>query len=172
MTSVVDKQQTLINKYADNVYITCLRKIELTTLQLRSVSDAARHLGSSGGIFSSTYLLRERLRKIVQLFRQNAAENFPRKINPQDNVVKNTVLSPRRQSKSWMKASTHRRTPIESDSLDLESLPDHIKAFAHDLAELAECLKDFPKFADQQVEQMYLLNGKYSNICTRSMLLL
>ena len=48
--------------------------------ELRNFSNAARQLGSSVGILSSSFHLRERLTFIGYLFRENAADLFPRKI--------------------------------------------------------------------------------------------
>ncbi|KAG1850769.1 hypothetical protein C8R48DRAFT_778114 [Suillus tomentosus] len=57
------------------------RRMDNLDKELRNFANAARQLGSSVGILSSAFRLRERLTKLLLLFRENAATLFPRKIS-------------------------------------------------------------------------------------------
>jgi hypothetical protein len=92
--------------------------------QLRNFSNAARQLGSSVGILSSAFHLRERLAQIAWLFRENAADLFPRKVSHQsttESVVKPDVLPRRKRVRS--KAPPHVRRPLVLEKLDPEDFP-------------------------------------------------
>jgi hypothetical protein len=60
--------------------------------KLRNLSNAARQLGSSVGILSSAYHLRERVAQILHLFHENAADLFPRKVQHHDTIAQVDTL--------------------------------------------------------------------------------
>lgn len=118
--------------------------------QLRNFSNAARQLGSSVGILSSAFHLRERLAQITWLFRENAAYLFPRKVSHQsttESVVKPDVLPRRKRVRS--KAPPHVRRPLVLEKLDPEVFPHQFGLFARDVITFLHCLNEFPEFTDE-----------------------
>lgn len=118
--------------------------------QLRNFSNAARQLGSSVGILSSAFHLRERLAQITWLFRENAADLFPRKVSHQsttESVVKPDVLPRRKRVRS--KAPPHVRRPLVLEKLDPEVFPHQFGLFAKDVITFLHCLNEFPEFTDE-----------------------
>jgi hypothetical protein len=123
---------------------------------LRSFSNAARQLGSSVGILSSAYNLRERLAQILYLFHENAANLFPRKISHQDQAAQANLLWRPSKRAARMKAPPSVRTPIVLDNPDPESFPDQMEKFAEDITNFLECLNEFPEFTDEVVNASIL----------------
>ena len=127
--------------------------IELTRLsQLRNFSNAARQLGSSVGILSSAFRLRECLAQILFIFRDNAADLFPRKVSRQQReCLVNPNLMDRKRKAQRRKSSSGRVQANLEDTLDLESLPEHFENFAAALMSFLKCLNEFPEFTDEAV---------------------
>ncbi|KAI0064262.1 WD40 repeat-like protein [Artomyces pyxidatus] len=127
------------------------RRINNLDKELRNFSNAARQLGSSVGILSSAFHLRERLTQIAYLFRENAADLFPRKVShqPKESLVSPNVLPRRRRAKS--KAPPHVRRPLVFDGLDPEDFPVQLGLFARDVVTFLHCLNEFPEFTDEAV---------------------
>lgn len=127
--------------------------IELTpTSQLRNFANAARQLGSSVGILSSAFRLRERLAQILFLFRDNAADLFPRKVSRQQRefLVNPNLMDKKRKARR--RKSMPARIPANlEDTLDMESLPEHFESFATALTTFLKCLNEFPEFTDEAV---------------------
>ena len=117
--------------------------------KLRNFSHAARQLGSSVGILSSAYHLRERITQILYLFRENAAHLFPRKVHHQgtSTQVDSQLLMPKRKSKP----PPNVRTPAITTDLDMENIPEQMSRFAEDIANFLNCLNEFPEFGDEVV---------------------
>ncbi|KAH7885671.1 hypothetical protein F5I97DRAFT_1809446 [Phlebopus sp. FC_14] len=124
-------------------------------VQLRNFANAARQLGSSVGILSSAFKLRERLTKILFLFRENAASLFPRKISRQAREgLLNPNLMDRRRRSTWR--SHHPPSVaklILEDNLEPETLPSQFESFSRDVVTFLNCLNEFPEFTDEAVNQ-------------------
>ena len=119
-------------------------------VQLRNFSNAARQLGSSVGILSSAFHLRERLAQIAWLFRENAADLFPRNVSHQsttESAVKPDVLP--RGKRARYKAPPHVRRPLVLEKLDPEDFPHQLALFARDVITFLHCLNEFPEFTDE-----------------------
>ncbi|KAI0948106.1 hypothetical protein AcW1_009704 [Taiwanofungus camphoratus] len=128
----------------------------LTSLQLRNFAQAARQLGSSVGILSSSFHLRERLAQILWLFRENAADLFPRKVvrQPREMLVDTSVRHWKKSKRH--KALPHVTNPTVGDDLDAEDFPRQLQLFAHDVTTFLDCLNEFPEFTDEAVNASIL----------------
>ena len=130
------------------------------TIQLRNFANAARQLGSSVAILSSAFHLRERLAQILYLYRENAADLFPRKIThfPRDHFVDPRAQTRRRRR--WRiaqtKAPPHVARPTVTENLDLEYFPQQLEALATDVTTFLKCLNEFPEFTDEAVNASIL----------------
>ncbi|EIW78473.1 WD40 repeat-like protein [Coniophora puteana RWD-64-598 SS2] len=130
--------------------------VRITNLdkELRNFANASRQLGSSVGILSSAFRLRERLAQILFLFRENAADLFPRKVlrQPRESLVNPNLMARRRKRKQKQNGGATRkmRPPID-DTLDAESLPEQFDSFAKDVMQFLNCLNEFPEFTDEAV---------------------
>ena len=123
--------------------------------KLRNFSNAARQLGSSVGILSSAYHLRERVAHVLYLFHENAADLFPRKVHHQD-ISTQAGNRPLRMRRTRSKPPPNVRTPMVTADLDPESFPDQMDQFAEDITIFLECLNEFPEFADEAVNASIL----------------
>ncbi|KAI0301606.1 WD40-repeat-containing domain protein [Multifurca ochricompacta] len=125
------------------------RRVNNLDNELRNFSNAARQLGSSVGILSSAFHLRERLAQIAWLFRENAADLFPRKVSHQsaEGLVRPDVLPRRKRARS--KAPPHVRRPLVLKKLDPENFPSQLGLFARDVITFLHCLNEFPEFTDE-----------------------
>ncbi|KAG2046627.1 WD40 repeat-like protein [Suillus hirtellus] len=125
------------------------RRMDNLDKELRNFANAARQLGSSVGILSSAFRLRERLTKLLFLFRENAATLFPRKISrqPRETLVNPNLMDRRR---TWRGQQPPLR-PIHDDGLDPESFPGQFASFAEDVVTFLNCLNEFPEFTDEAV---------------------
>ncbi|KAG0697744.1 WD40-repeat-containing domain protein [Suillus ampliporus] len=119
------------------------RRIDNLDKELRDFANAARQLGSSVGILSSGLRLRERLAKLLFLFRENAATLFPRQISrqPREALVVH----------DWMEQRRTDRQPLSKAHPDPESIPDQFAGFAEDVVTFLNCLNEFPEFTDEAV---------------------
>ena len=138
------------------VNIRSIRQNSLFLLQLRNFSNAARQLGSSVAIMSSAFLLRERVAQITWLFRENAADLFPREVSHQslEPAVSPDVLPKRKRARS--KAPPHVRRPLVLEKLDREEFPGQLGLFARDVITFLHCLNEFPEFADESLNASIL----------------
>ncbi|RPD69485.1 WD40 repeat-like protein [Lentinus tigrinus ALCF2SS1-7] len=139
---------------------------------LRNFANAARQLGSSVGILSSSYQLRHRLAQILFLFRENAADLFPRKIHhqSQDTLTTPNLAQFHRKNKRH-RAPPHVHNPKVSDKMDPEDFPEQLQMFAADVTTFLDCLNEFPEFTDEAVNAAILsLEGdlKYWASCLRA----
>ena len=125
-------------------------------LQLSNFSNAARQLGSSVAILSSAFLLRERVAQIAWLFRENAADLFPREVSHQclEPAVNPDVLPKRNRARS--KAPPYVRRPLVLEKLDREEFPGQLGLFARDVITFLHCLNEFPEFADETLNASIL----------------
>ncbi|KAG0696113.1 hypothetical protein DFH29DRAFT_1004842 [Suillus ampliporus] len=146
----VDEQLQVAGAEAFNKF---QQRINSLDKELRNFANASRQLGSSVGILSSAFRLRERLAQILFLFRDNAADLFPRKVSRQQReCLVNPNLMDRKRKARRRKGSMPGRIPANiEDSLDLESLPEQFENFATALMTFLKCLNEFPEFTDEAV---------------------
>ncbi|KAF9220016.1 WD40 repeat-like protein [Gyrodon lividus] len=150
-TSVDEK---LSNAGAD-LFLRFEKRVDNLDKELRSFANAARQLGSSVGILSSAFKLRERLTKILFLFRENAANLYPRKIVRQAREgLLNPNIMDRRRRTNWR---SHHPPPVAKlileDNLEPDTLPAQFESFAKDVVTFLNCLNEFPEFTDEAVNQ-------------------
>lgn len=142
---------------------------QLVVRQLRSFANSVRQLGSSVGILSSSYRLRERLLLILHLFRLNAADLFPRKVQKKD---RDLVFNPHmRRLRKKQSASTHVAVPALKEDIDVEHFPEELEGFAADIITFLECLNEFPEFTDENINASIIsLEGdlKYWASCLKA----
>ncbi|KAJ8473563.1 hypothetical protein ONZ51_g7787 [Trametes cubensis] len=147
------------------------RRVMNLDKELRNFANAARQLGSSVGILSSSYHLRGRLAQILYLFRENAADLFPRKISRQSREsISSTNLAQFRKGKRH-RAPPHVHNPIVMEKLDPEDFPEQLQMFAQDVTTFLDCLNEFPEFTDEAVNAAILaLEGdlKYWASCLKA----
>ncbi|KAG1876395.1 quinon protein alcohol dehydrogenase-like superfamily [Suillus subluteus] len=145
----VDEQLQVAGAEAFNRF---QKRINSLDKELRNFGNAARQLGSSVGILSSAFRLRECLAQILFLFRDNAADLFPRKISRQQRefLVNPNLMDKKRKARR--RKSMPGRVPANTeDSLDLENLPEQFENFATALMTFLKCLNEFPEFTDEAV---------------------
>ncbi|EGN95335.1 hypothetical protein SERLA73DRAFT_77375 [Serpula lacrymans var. lacrymans S7.3] len=147
------------------------KRIENLDKELRNFANAARQLGSSVGILSSAFRLRERLTKILYLFRFNAACLFPRKVQRQS---KESLINPNLMDRR--RKATRRTSPplsgklMSDEALEPEKFPEQFEKFAADVATFLNCLNEFPEFTDEAVNaSMRSFEGdlKYWSCCLK-----
>ncbi|KAJ7640788.1 WD40 repeat-like protein [Mycena polygramma] len=132
------------------------RRIEHLDKQLRNFANATRQLGSSVAILSSAFHLREQIAQILFLYRENAADLFPRKIS---HVARENTADPkikgRRRTKSEKaaryRAPPHVARPAIDENLDLEKFPEQFEALANNIVTFGRCLNEFPEFTDEAI---------------------
>ena len=110
-------------------------------------------------ILSSGFKLRERLAKLLFLYREIAAKLFPRKVSRPDPITSLDIrFGGRRKSKrrKWGKAHLHVPTPTVSEKLELKDFPYHLKELAKDLKTFLNSLNEFPEFTDEAVNASIL----------------
>ncbi|KAH9941858.1 WD40 repeat-like protein, partial [Epithele typhae] len=147
------------------------RRMNNLDKELRNFANAARQLGSSVGILSSSYHLRGRLTQVLFLFRENAADLFPRKIHHQSrDSITNPQLAQYRKSKRH-RAPPHVHNPVLMEKLEPEDFPEQMQMFAQDVTTFLDCLNEFPEFTDEAVNSAILsLEGdlKYWASCLKA----
>ncbi|EKM77352.1 hypothetical protein AGABI1DRAFT_108190 [Agaricus bisporus var. burnettii JB137-S8] len=117
--------------------------------ELRDFANATRPLGSSIAILSSSFHLRVRLAHVLFLYRENAADLFPRKVTRVSRNSLNDACQPRRIVKSLARIA---RPIVNEDSdIDVEDFPDQMERFAGDIKEFLDCLNEFPEFTDEAI---------------------
>ena len=131
----------------------------LKSYQLRTFANAARQLGSSVAILSSTFHLRERLAQLLFLYRENAADLFPKKI---DHNARETLESPATSRRRRMfrrikgKAELHIPRPTVTENLDPETFPQQFEFLGKEVTTFLKCLNEFPEFTDEAVNSSIL----------------
>ncbi|KAF8141847.1 WD40-repeat-containing domain protein [Boletus edulis] len=130
------------------------RRIENLDKELRGFANAARQLGSSVGILSSAFKLRERLTKVLFLFRENAANLHPRKIARQPReALPNPNFMHRQRRGPWRGQQAPVVKLVLEDNLEPDTLPAQFESFAKDVVTFLNCLNEFPEFTDEAVNQ-------------------
>ncbi|KZT69194.1 WD40 repeat-like protein [Daedalea quercina L-15889] len=149
-----DRDVPTVDEHLQKVGAEAFNKFErrMTNLdrELRNFANAARQLGSSVGILSSSVHLRERLAQLLWLFRENAADLFPRKVKrqPRESLVDTALHAALKRKRR--KAPSHVVNPTVDD-LDAEDFPDQLQSLAHDVMTFLDCLNEFPEFNDEAV---------------------
>ncbi|KAJ7185449.1 hypothetical protein C8R46DRAFT_1060616 [Mycena filopes] len=131
------------------------KRIESLDKHLRNFGNATRQLGSSVAILSSAYRLRVRIAQILFLYRENAADLFPRKVtHATREVVADAKLKTRRNKKPVKARSTapHVARPTIDENLDLEKFPEQFEALARDIATFGHCLNEFQELTDETIK--------------------
>ncbi|KAL0577193.1 hypothetical protein V5O48_004791 [Marasmius crinis-equi] len=131
------------------------KRINLLDKELRNFSNAARQLGSSAAILASAFMLRTRLANILFLYRENAADLSPRKIQAHPHQHPTQHMARRRRSRRGPsgrhKALPHAARPTVHEHIDLEHFPRQFEALAQDITTFVRCLNEFPEFTDEAV---------------------
>lgn len=126
------------------------QRIERLDKELRNFDNGARQLGSSAALLLAASRLRERLVRLLFIFRDNTANLFPGKIARQS---RETLVNPNfmdRRSKAHHEALEFQAF-IAEDGLATEAIPQEFEGFARDLRMLLHSLNDFPEFRDDAV---------------------
>lgn len=173
------------------------RRINNLDQELRNFANAARQLGSSVGILSTAFRLRECLANILFLFRENAADLFPRKVprQPKETLVNPNVMEKRRKrrkGRNWTTSETGEREhpsvawtsptpyvrhdkitapPLSDSTLDAQFFPEHLEVFAIDVIAFLNRLNEFPEFTDEAVStsiKAFESDLKYWACCLRT----
>ncbi|KAK7044558.1 catabolite degradation [Favolaschia claudopus] len=131
------------------------RRIENLDKQLRNFANATRQLGSSVAILSSAFHLRERIAQLLFLYRENAADLFPRKVAhaSREPITERQmkVKGRRRKAKQGYSAPPHLSRPAVDEDLDLETFPEQFEALANNIVTFGRCLNEFPEFTDEAI---------------------
>ncbi|KAF9269633.1 WD40 repeat-like protein [Marasmius fiardii PR-910] len=132
------------------------KRINLLDKELRNFSNAARQLGSSAAILSSAFHLRTRLANILFLYRENAADLFPRRISPtpatESPATQASMRKLRKQHRMVLTGRLpHAARPTVNENIDLEDFPLQFEALARDVTTFLRCLNEFPEFTDEAV---------------------
>jgi len=112
--------------------------------ELRNFSNASRQLGSSVDIIASSFQLRKHLAQILYVFRENAADLFPRTVIRQD--FETLVNLRKRRSKRQVQRSGSSYRPGAP-------IADQLRMFSGDVATFMKDLSEFPEFTDEAVNQ-------------------
>lgn len=128
--------------------------------KLRNFANAARQLGSSVAILSSTFHLRDRLARLLFLYRENAADIFPSKIGhiAREPFGESQLSSRRRRGfrKFKGKAELHIPRPTVTENLDPETFPQQFEFLGKEVTTFLKCLNEFPEFTDEAVNSSIL----------------
>ncbi|GJE95705.1 WD40 repeat domain-containing protein [Phanerochaete sordida] len=138
-----------LGKDGDNTLVDQARKMVETFL--RNLAHAARQLDNPIGILSSSLYLRDRLARILYLFRDNAADLFPTRVQrqPREDVINLTV---RKRSKA---AARYNADPDMLDGLDAEDLPDQLHGLAREVAALLDCMEESQEYTDEGMKASF-----------------
>ncbi|GJE84631.1 WD40 repeat-like protein [Phanerochaete sordida] len=118
--------------------------------QLRELSNKARKLGSSVGILSASTRLRERLGRVLYLFRKNAAGLFPQKIPRLEKFQPSMFRRLVSKRHGFFDHVFSQSTELQPKHIALE-----LQFFAEDIHTLMECFNQFPEFIDEVPDQAF-----------------
>ncbi|KAI5118541.1 hypothetical protein M0805_008482 [Coniferiporia weirii] len=135
------------------------KRINNLDRELRNFANASRQLGSSVGILSSAFYLRERLVQVLFLFRENAADLFPRRVQRQsaESYVDQKHRMEESSTATGKPKPRHRRPlphiarPALPKEMDVEEFPTQLETFAKDVSTFLKSLNEFPEFTDEAV---------------------
>ncbi|KAF8510291.1 WD40 repeat-like protein [Hysterangium stoloniferum] len=124
---------------------------------LQNFANAVRQLGSSGRLLFSSFYLRQRLAQILFLFRENAADLFPRNVIRDQqrgmhsmHVVRDRIRAGKSR-REGQKLPPNISCPSVEDDLKPENFTDQLEHLAQDITTFLECLNEFPEFTDEAV---------------------
>ncbi|KAI0736393.1 hypothetical protein BC629DRAFT_1600734 [Irpex lacteus] len=117
--------------------------------ELRKLSNKARKLGSSAGILSASTRLRERLGRVLHLFRQNARDLYTEEIQAHM-VAHPAPLKPVRRwkAKNFLDRTKHTQMSPSTDT-KYENLALEFRLFSRDVMTLFDCFSQFPQFVEE-----------------------
>jgi hypothetical protein len=121
----------------------------LSTRDFKQFQNATRQLGSSIGLLSSAYQLRQRLFVVLHLFRENAESLFPKYIKPKPEPL--DAPAPRKSTKAGGPKAAILRRPTMNVEKDAEDLPAEMGLLAQDVMSFLHHLEEFPEFIDEAV---------------------
>ncbi|KAJ7598511.1 quinon protein alcohol dehydrogenase-like superfamily [Mycena floridula] len=128
-------------------------KLNVLDKELSAFSNAIRQLGSSAGVLSAAYNLREALARVLHLYRENAADLFPRKVarNTPEDIQRRKMMTTR--TKIFASAVTN---PTVEGKVNLDSdfplnFPAQFKNLAQCITAFRFCLNEFPELTDDAV---------------------
>lgn len=125
------------------------RQVNALDKGLQQFQNAARQLGSSIGLLSSAYQLRQRLIVVLHLFRENAQSLFPKYIKPKPEHLDGPAS--RKSTKlDGPKAAILRRPAMKVEK-DTEDLPEELGHLAEDVMSFLHHLEEYPEFIDEAV---------------------
>ncbi|KAL5523027.1 hypothetical protein ACEPAF_1294 [Sanghuangporus sanghuang] len=147
-----------LQKVGAEAFFKFQKRINNLDRELRNFANATRQLGSSVGILSSAFHLRERIVQILFLFRENAANLF-RRVPRQ---TADQLLDQRHRTEESSMSTGHRkplkrlphvaRPSLPKDRvLDVEDFPEQLEEFARDIKTFLKSLNEFPEFTDEAV---------------------
>jgi WD repeat-containing protein 26 len=120
---------------------------------LRKLGNSARILGGSAGILSASTRLRERLGRVLHLFRQNAESLYPEKIQEHAGKTKSRVKPVRSwRMKNFLNHTMRDRKPrvqTTKDPKNAVNLALEFRKFSEDVGTLFECFSQFPEFVEE-----------------------
>ncbi|KAF8548780.1 hypothetical protein OG21DRAFT_1515937 [Imleria badia] len=121
--------------------------------ELHSFTDALAQLGGSVEVLVAMFKLRERLTKILFLFRENAANLYPLKIarNAREDFPDLDLMHQHQQTHLHGHAPVVK--PVLEDNLEPDSLPAQLESFAKDLVTFLDCFNEFLEFTDEAINQ-------------------
>ncbi len=125
------------------------RQINALDKGLQEFQNASRQLGSSIGLLSSAYGLRQRLFVVLHLFRENAESLFPKYIRPKPDPL--DTPAPRKSTRAGGPKAAILRRPTTNVVQDAEDLPKEIAFLAEDVMTFLHHLEEFPEFVDEAV---------------------
>ncbi|KAI0092759.1 hypothetical protein BDY19DRAFT_925993 [Irpex rosettiformis] len=129
------------------IYIRFEQRVGELDKELRKLCNKARRLGSSAGILSASTRLRERLGRVLHVFRQNAKDLYPVEI--QAHIVANpTPLKPVRRWKT-KNFLDHKQLQPSTVSEKYENIGLEFRMFSRDVVTLFDCFSQFPQFVEE-----------------------
>lgn len=118
------------------------------------------------GLLSSSFHLRQRLTEILFLFRENAAELFPRKVKRAQrelhmmHAVRERIQAKQSRHKKKRSPSNVVRPVIQHD-LRSEDFPEELELLGQDVKTFLECLNEFPEFTDEVGDPLETINQSF-----------
>jgi hypothetical protein len=125
------------------------RQVNALDKGLQEFQNAARQLGSSIGLLSSAYRLRQRLFVVLHLFRGNAEFLFPKYIKHKLESLE--TPAPRKSVTAGGPKVAILRRPTMDVEKDAEDLPNEMALLAQDVMDFLHHLEEFPEFVDEAV---------------------
>ena len=143
---------------------------------MRKLSNVARQLGSSVGNLPASSRLRERLGRVLFLFRENCEDLFPqlkikrkkaevpvfRRLNKRTYQHSHGSSGPSRSGQHLNKQRTQGHHLLgftlpdghgHTEPLDRKNLSIEMQAFSRDIATLLECFSQYPDYVDEIPDQ-------------------